>query len=158
VLPLHISNRTNTWWKVACAAIIGLCAGLVLHNTSSFFFVLLGLNTAEERQKLVDQYYQKQFQKPRFSLDESRTSSAYDDRLESASFSGDNLDKYGLSSLDKSWPRSSRSRANESMDVNDAFGRRRKLVRTPEFQSRSRRKIGFMAQTIHEESSESDSL
>ncbi|KAI0398210.1 hypothetical protein F5Y17DRAFT_454214 [Xylariaceae sp. FL0594] len=139
---------------VACAAIIGLCAGFLLHSTSSFFFVLLGLNTAERRQKLVDQYYEEGVKRSRLSLGSGSTST-YDDTLESPSFSSDSWKK---SLGGKSWPRSGKQRASDSIDFNDVYGRRRKLVRTAELQSRGGQRIGFMAPTIHEESSESDSF
>ncbi|KAI0547265.1 hypothetical protein F4679DRAFT_586660 [Xylaria curta] len=122
---------------LACAAIIGICAGCMLHGTSSFIFVLLGMDTASERQKWRDQ------QRQRFSY-ASRSSVEKEDR-----------EYYEESSSSASWGQlERRQHVAAKVDPNDLFEKRWKLLRTPE-QPRRRRK-GLLAQTIHEESSESD--
>ncbi|KAI1736194.1 hypothetical protein F4680DRAFT_452200 [Xylaria scruposa] len=123
--------------KLACAAIIGICAGCILHGTSSFIFVLLGMDTASERQKWKDQ------QRQRF-LYTSRSSVEKEDK-----------EYYEESSSSASWGQlERRQHAAAKLDPNELFEKRWKLLRTPE-QPRRRRK-GLLAQTIHEESSESD--
>ncbi|KAI3323155.1 hypothetical protein HD806DRAFT_102459 [Xylariaceae sp. AK1471] len=139
---------------LACAALIGICAGFVLHGTSSFIFVLLGVDTASERLKLRDQQYRKQVHRSQFSLDDEEAKE-YDGELESASFSGDNSSKWERSSSSASWQHFGKTKDKMSIDPNDLFEKRWKLLRTPE-PPRRRRKGGLLAQTIHEESSESD--
>ncbi|TRX95310.1 hypothetical protein FHL15_003641 [Xylaria flabelliformis] len=123
--------------KLACATIIGICAGCMLHGTSSFLFVLLGMDTASERQRWRDQ------QRQRF-LYTSRSSVEKEDK-----------EYYEESSSSASWRQlERRQHVAAKVDPNDLFEKRWKLLRTPE-QPRRRRK-GLLAQTIHEESSESD--
>ncbi|KAI1814789.1 hypothetical protein GGS20DRAFT_383955 [Poronia punctata] len=142
---------------VACAALVGLCAGVVLHGTSSFFFVLFGLNTpaSDKQRKLGGRYFQNPPRSTQF-LRHQGWPRAYDPDSESASLSGEGLDRAGWSGLDIGWRRAPGPRDNERMDLVDAIGKQRVPLRTPDFQSRRRRKVGFMAPTIHEESSESD--
>ncbi|KAI0194073.1 hypothetical protein EV127DRAFT_234853 [Xylaria flabelliformis] len=122
---------------LACATIIGICAGCMLHGTSSFLFVLLGMDTASERQRWKDQ------ERQRF-LYTSRSSVEREDK-----------EYYEESSSSASWrPLERRQHVAAKVDPNDLFEKRWKLLRTPE-QPRRRRK-GLLAQTIHEESSESD--
>ncbi|KAI0120010.1 hypothetical protein GGR51DRAFT_495947 [Nemania sp. FL0031] len=124
---------------LACAAIIGICAGFMLHGTSSFIFVLLGLDSASERRKkLKDQQYSRLQHAPQFSRDDEEKE--YD----------------GESSLSGSWRRSEKRQPIPKIDPNDLFEQRWKLIRTPDQPRRRRR--GLIGQTIHEESSESDSL
>ncbi|KAI1129433.1 hypothetical protein F5Y10DRAFT_238238 [Nemania abortiva] len=125
----------------ACAAIIGVCAGFLLHSTSSFIFVLLGLDAASERRKkLKDQQYQRPQHTPQFSLDEEEGEEEYTQE----------------SSLSGSWRTSEKRQHVVKIDPNDLFEQRWKLIRTPDQPRRRRR--GLIGQTIHEESSESDSL
>ncbi|KAI1754454.1 hypothetical protein F4782DRAFT_31714 [Xylaria castorea] len=121
---------------LACATIIGICAGCMLHGTSSFIFVLLGMDTASERQKLRNQQRQR-------LLYTSRSSAEKEDK-----------EYYEESSSSASWRQFDKRQHVAKVDPNDLFEKRWKLLRTPE-QPRRRRK-GLLAQTIHEESSESD--
>ncbi|KAI0810762.1 hypothetical protein GGR55DRAFT_125989 [Xylaria sp. FL0064] len=124
---------------LACAAIIGVCAGFVLHGTSSFIFVLLGIDSASRQQKPRDHRYQRSVQTYQSSLDEEEKE--YD----------------GESSSSARWRRTDRSqKVTAEIKPNDLFEKQWKLVRAP-VQSRRRRK-GLLGQTIHEESSESDFL
>jgi hypothetical protein len=150
--PHHTNTRSTQ--QLACAALIGICAGLVLHGTSRFVFVLLGVDTASERQKLRDQQYRGRLHRSQFSLDGEDTQD-HDQEFESASFSGDSLTKWERSNSSASWQHVAKSKDKMSIDPNDLFEKRWKLLRTPE-QPRRRRKGGLLGQTIHEESSESD--
>ncbi|KAI0490768.1 hypothetical protein F4859DRAFT_21523 [Xylaria cf. heliscus] len=123
---------------LACATIIGVCAGCMLHGTSSFIFVLLGMDTASEQQKLRDQQRQRQGR-------------LYTSRL---SLEEEDKEYYEESSSSASWRHLDKRQHVAKADLNDLFEKRWKLLRTPE-QPRRRRK-GLLAQTIHEESSESD--
>ncbi|KAI0434659.1 hypothetical protein F5Y09DRAFT_214712 [Xylaria sp. FL1042] len=124
---------------LACAAIIGVCAGFVLHGTSSFIFVLLGIDSTSRQPKPRDQQYQRSVQTYQSSLEEEEKE--YDEE----------------SSSSARWQRSDRrQKVTSEINPNDLFEKRWKLVRAP-VQSRRRRK-GLLGQTIHEESSESDFL
>ncbi|TGJ86487.1 hypothetical protein E0Z10_g2328 [Xylaria hypoxylon] len=123
----------------ACAAIIGACAGFVLHGTSSFIFVLLGIDTASERQRLRDQQHQRSLHTYQLPLDKKEKKEYDEESISSAS-----------------WRRFNRRQTATEIDPNDLFEKQWKLLRTPE-QPRRRRK-GLLGQTIHEESSESDFL
>ncbi|KAI1284602.1 hypothetical protein F5Y07DRAFT_9224 [Xylaria sp. FL0933] len=124
---------------LACAAIIGVCAGFVLHGTSSFIFVLLGIDSASRQQKPRDPRYQRSVQTYQSSLDEEEKE--YDEE----------------SSSSARWRRpDKRQKVTAEINPNDLFEKQWKLVRAP-VQSRRRRK-GLLGQTIHEESSESDFL
>ncbi|KAI1429502.1 hypothetical protein F5Y12DRAFT_407456 [Xylaria sp. FL1777] len=120
---------------LACAAIIGVCAGFVLHGTSSFAFVLLGIDATSGPQKL--QHYQRSMHTYQSSLDE-REEKEYDEESTSSS----------------RWQRSERRQHSPEINPSDLFEKQWKLVRSP-MQPRRRRK-GLLGQTIHEESSESD--
>lgn len=113
----------------------------MLYGTSRFIFVLLGLDTTSERRYLNDQQDQQRQPQhtPQLSLDE-------DD------------EKYYEegSSLSGSWRRSDKRQPVAKIDTNNLFEQRWKLIRTAEQPRRRRR--GLIGQTIHEESSESDSL
>ncbi|KAI0457860.1 hypothetical protein F5B21DRAFT_53873 [Xylaria acuta] len=122
---------------LACATIIGICVGCMLHGTSSFIFVLLGMDTASEQRKLGSQQHQRLLYTSRSSVDEEVDKEHYEESSSSASRR-----------------RFDRRQHAAKVDPNDLFEKRWKLLRTPE-QIRRRRK-GLLAQTIHEESSESD--
>ncbi|KAI0422102.1 hypothetical protein F5X98DRAFT_192999 [Xylaria grammica] len=125
---------------LACATIIGVCAGFVLHGTSNFIFVLLGMDsTTSERQKLRDQQHQRPLHTHQLPLDREE-GKEYDEE----------------SSSSASWRRIKRKQNATKIDPNDLFEKKWKLLRTSE-QPRRRRK-GLLGQTIHEESSESDFL
>ncbi|KAI1331945.1 hypothetical protein F5Y16DRAFT_209744 [Xylariaceae sp. FL0255] len=55
---------------LACAAFIGLCAGALLHGTSSFIFILLGVDTASQHKKQRAELYHRQLQSLSLSADE----------------------------------------------------------------------------------------
>ncbi|KAJ2974940.1 hypothetical protein NUW58_g8497 [Xylaria curta] len=153
LLGLELRERPRpTWFKVmrkanlslsqylyiylACGAIIGACAGFMLHGTSSFIFVLLGMDTASEQRKLRSQQYPRSLPTSEFSL------------------VGDDKDRNEDSGSSTSWRRLDGKQHVTEVDPTDLFEKRWKLLRTPE-QPRRRRK-SLLAQTIHEESSESD--
>ncbi|KAI0540927.1 hypothetical protein GGR58DRAFT_70013 [Xylaria digitata] len=121
---------------LACATIIGVCAGFVLHGTSSFIFVLLGIDAASERRKLRAQH-QRSLHTYQHPLDK-KEKKEYDDESTSSA----------------SWRRSNRRQSATKADQNDIFEKQWKLLRTPE--PPRRRRNGLLGQTIHEESSESD--
>ncbi|KAI0199037.1 hypothetical protein F4808DRAFT_227021 [Astrocystis sublimbata] len=127
---------------LACATIIGICAGCMLHGTSSLLFILLGMDTASEREKMRSkQLHQPTWTPSVASVDEDEHGRAYFDESSSSA---------SLQRLDKK-----RHVTKISTDQRDLFERRWKLLRAPEQQPRRRRK-GLLSQTIHEESSESD--
>ncbi|KAI0913363.1 hypothetical protein F4824DRAFT_171628 [Ustulina deusta] len=124
---------------LACAAIIGVCAGFVLHGASSFIFVLLGIDTGPRRYKPREHQYQRSLDTYQSSLDDEEEKE-YDEE----------------SSSSARWQRPEKRQNATEMNPNDLFEKQWKLVRTP-VQPRRRRK-GLLGQTIHEESSESDFL
>ncbi|KAI1180913.1 hypothetical protein F4777DRAFT_527469 [Nemania sp. FL0916] len=120
---------------LACAAIIGVCAGCMLHGTSSAIFVLLGYTTPGRR-KLGDQYPELPPTSRPLLDDEVQRE---DGKELSRSPSGSSYD---------------RRHVVTKVDTEDLFEKRWKLLRSPEQPRRRRR--GLIGQTIHEESSESD--
>ncbi|KAI1433508.1 hypothetical protein GGR50DRAFT_498676 [Xylaria sp. CBS 124048] len=123
--------------KLACAAIIGVCAGFILHTTSSFIFALFGLDTVPKRRELIEKLDRGQLSTPPYSPDEE-TDRAYD-YVSSSGPSGQHLDT---------------GKAIARVHPNDLFEERWRQIQMSE-QPRRRRK-GLLGQTIHEESSESD--
>ncbi|KAI0408128.1 hypothetical protein F4802DRAFT_451715 [Xylaria palmicola] len=119
---------------LACAAAIGVCAGFMLHGTSSFIFVLLGINTSSEPSAPKVQQHRPSLYASRSSPEEDRK---YDEES-SPNTSGAHLGRKHVTKIEQ----------------NDLFEKRWKLLRSPEQPSRTRK--GLLAQTIHEESSESD--
>ncbi|KAI8633162.1 hypothetical protein F5Y19DRAFT_292018 [Xylariaceae sp. FL1651] len=141
--------------KVACAAIIGICAGCVLYGTSSFVFVMLGLDAASQREKMGHERYQRQLQGLRFPLGDEEDEEHHDE-LEPRSFSRNSLakTKLAMSSSSAGWRHFGKVKEDIKIDPNDLFEKRWKSLQTPE--PPRRRRKGLLAQTIHEESSESD--
>ncbi|KAI1365368.1 hypothetical protein F5Y08DRAFT_179416 [Xylaria arbuscula] len=121
---------------LACAIIIGSCAGCVLHSTFSFIAILFGWDGASERRKRRDQQYL-----------ESRHPSAIAHEDDENEYNDD-------SSSSPKWQRSDTKESPGELDPNELFEKQWKLVRRP-IQPGRRRK-GLLGQTIHEESSESD--
>ncbi|KAI1188822.1 hypothetical protein F5B17DRAFT_244919 [Nemania serpens] len=120
----------------ACAAIIGICAGFMLHGTSGFIFLLLGIDTASERRKLKAQD-QRLVRAPQLSPGEGYDKE-YDDEL-SPSATRRRLD---------------RRQPVTEIDPTELFEKRWKPLRTLKQPRRGRK--GLIGQTIHEESSGSD--
>ncbi|KAK5630690.1 hypothetical protein RRF57_006405 [Xylaria bambusicola] len=95
--------------KLACAAVIGVCAGFLLHGTLSFMFVLLGWDAASERQSSLARGHKKE--------------NEYGDGSNS-SVRGHRSNKRGNS---------------VEINPNDLFEEQWKLVRTPVQQRRRRK-------------------
>ncbi|KAI0897919.1 hypothetical protein F4806DRAFT_382318 [Annulohypoxylon nitens] len=119
---------------LACAAVIGICAGCVLHGTSSFIFVSLGVDTSQDRE-LVDELDSLWNDDPDFGMSSSGTRSER---------SSGRLSRPGISS------RRVRSK-QEKDDAYEMFERQWERLRPSEKPKRRRR--GLLSQTIHEESS-----
>lgn len=94
------------------------------------------MDTSSEQQKPRNQQHQRLLYTPRSSLEE------------------EDKEFYEESSSSASWRRFSKRQHVAKVDPNDLFEKRWKLLRTPEHPRRRRK--GLLAQTIHEESSESD--
>lgn len=111
----------------------------MMHGTSSFLFVLLGIDTASERRRLRDEQREMPLHTPQSSLN------------------GETLVEYdkGSSPSAIGW-RFDRRHHIARIDSSDLLEEERRFLRARE-QPRSRRK-GLLEQTIHEESSESDFL
>ncbi|KAI1310078.1 hypothetical protein F5Y03DRAFT_48949 [Xylaria venustula] len=123
---------------LACATMIGVCTGFALHGTSSFLFVLLGIDTPSKQRKPRSQQYQDSTHMYQSSFDEE---------------GGKEHDEGSTSS--SRWKRpNGRQTVTTGLNPNDLFEKQWKIVRSP-MHSRRRRK-GLLGQTIHEESSESD--
>lgn len=119
--------------QLACAALIGICAGLVLHGTSSFVFVLLGVDASQKPSS--------DRELPALDDEEEQDWDESDTRL------GDSSSRVSTTSF---FSRRSVSK-KEKDDTNDMFEKQWKLLRPSEKPKRRRR--GLLAQTIHEESS-----
>ncbi|KAI1117333.1 hypothetical protein F5Y14DRAFT_380242 [Nemania sp. NC0429] len=124
---------------LACAAIIGFCAGFVLHGTSGFIFVLLGVDAASEQRKRRDQD-QRLVHAPPLSPDVGYEMEEYDEES-TPSMTRRRLD---------------RRRHAAEIDADELFGKRWSPLRTLKQPRRARK--GLIGQTIHEESSGSDIL
>ncbi|KAI1505889.1 hypothetical protein F5X99DRAFT_174353 [Biscogniauxia marginata] len=177
---------------LACAAIIGICAGCMLHGTSSFLFVLLGVDSATQQQRqrlrLAERRQHKQQQQQRLppldEADEDGVEEEDDDEDEgqldefgdsNSNFSGESSVRQYSSSLSSGRAGKQKSRGDPLLSdkpsgrsrrmgggaedprldaAAELFENRWKLLRSSEKPRRRRR--GLLAQTIHEESSESD--
>ncbi|KAI0012793.1 hypothetical protein F4779DRAFT_566868 [Xylariaceae sp. FL0662B] len=126
---------------LACAVIIGICAGCILHGTSSFIFVLLGVDGSRQRGLERRKYRQ--------SLLKSEDGEA--DEPQSATWSPGSSSR---SSLPTIISRHAKSRKEASMDEEELFEKQWKLLRSTE--KPGRRRNGLISQTILEETSESD--
>lgn len=110
----------------------------MLHGTSGFIFVLLGIDTASERRKLRGQDQRIVHTSP-LSPDEGYEKE-YDEEL----------------SPSATRRRFDRRQPVTEIDPNDLLGKRWKPLRTLKQPRRGRK--GLIGQTIHEESSGSDLL
>ncbi|KAI2473792.1 hypothetical protein F4781DRAFT_3034 [Annulohypoxylon bovei var. microspora] len=123
---------------LACAAVIGICAGCLLHGTSSFIFVTLGVDTSQDQ----DEDYRGSNlasygdDEQDFDLAESGTRSEE---------SSGRLLGSGVSS------RRAKVKQESKDDANENFEKRWKQLRSTDKPRRRRR--GLLSQTIHEESS-----
>ncbi|KAI1632610.1 hypothetical protein F4809DRAFT_81638 [Biscogniauxia mediterranea] len=156
----------------ACAAFIGICAGCMLHGTSSFIFVLLGVDSATQQQQqrlraaAERRQQQQQQQLSRLPpLDEADEEGEEEDDDEdegqqdefgdsNSNFSGDSSSRQYSSSLSSSRAGKQPLRLDDDPLASEMFEDRWKLLRSTEKPRRRRR--GLLSQTIHEESSESD--
>ncbi|KAI2623247.1 hypothetical protein GGR54DRAFT_638486 [Hypoxylon sp. NC1633] len=126
-----LAKLKNIYVYLACAAIVGICAGAMLHGTSSFIFVSLGVDASQKQESplLIDE-------------DQDLYDTGYGTRSEDSS---SRLSASGVTS------RRGNSKQDPNDDAYDMFEKQWKLVRSPEKPRRRRR--GLLAQTIHEESS-----
>ncbi|KAI1407430.1 hypothetical protein F5Y13DRAFT_126901 [Hypoxylon sp. FL1857] len=125
---------------LACAAIVGICAGCVLHGTSSFIFVSLGVDSSQKRDS----------DRRRSKLPSLDDEPEYDE-LDSTTWSEDNSGRFPASGLSSRW---GSTRLETKDDTNEMFEKQWKQwkqLRSPEKPKRRRR--GLLSQTIHEESS-----
>ncbi|KAI1075265.1 hypothetical protein F5B20DRAFT_393892 [Whalleya microplaca] len=127
---------------LACAAIIGICAGCMLYGTSSSIFVLLGVDASQQRG----------LQRRKDRTLPLKVEGHESDELDSGAGSGDSSSRLSLPSITSQRAKSRKEMSN--MDANEQFEKQWKLLRSSE-KPRRRRK-GLLSQTIHEESSESD--
>ncbi|KAI1377324.1 hypothetical protein F4677DRAFT_52923 [Hypoxylon crocopeplum] len=121
---------------VACAAIIGICVGCILHETSSFIFVLLGVGAPQKRE-----------------LDHRRSKLPHldEEEFDDLGSTTQSEDSSSILSMANIISRRGKSKQGTNDDVYDLFEKQWKLVRSPEKPRKRRR--GLLAQTIHEESS-----
>ncbi|RYP73269.1 hypothetical protein DL771_003698 [Monosporascus sp. 5C6A] len=150
----------------ACAALIGVLAGCVLHGTSSFIFVLLGIDSSSE-QKQQQQAEERERRRRRqlglggFDEEEDVEEEEYGEEqsieMSSGLWSGDSSTTMGMPSSVSSRRRPARAAEKEpALDHRGLLESQWKLLRATD-KPRRRRK-GLLSQTIHEESSESGSL
>ncbi|KAI4865354.1 hypothetical protein F4820DRAFT_300890 [Hypoxylon rubiginosum] len=125
---------------LACAALIGICAGCMLHGTSNVIFVLLGVDASSQKRRLE----QDGSELPLLEDEEQDY-----DELDSGARSGDSSSWVSTSSL-TSTPRPPKSKKTKD-SAHDMLEKQWKLLRSSEKPKRRRR--GLLAQTIHEESS-----
>ncbi|KAI0379989.1 hypothetical protein F5Y04DRAFT_111917 [Hypomontagnella monticulosa] len=123
---------------LACAAIIGICAGFILRGTSSFIFVSLGIDPTSQKVKEYDQ----RTKLPPTDDDQDFYEPESGTRSEDSS---SRLSIPGMSS------RRARIKRETKDDAYEMFEKQWKLLRSTEKPRRRRR--GLLSQTIHEESS-----
>ncbi|KAI5862864.1 hypothetical protein GGS23DRAFT_72237 [Durotheca rogersii] len=117
---------------LACAAIIGICAGCMLHGTSSFIFVLLGIDASQQH---------------RSGRRRARLPPVADEDEE----------LYGLestpskSSVGGMAPRRGKPKREADDDTRESLRQQWKLPRPSKIPGQQRR--GLISQTIYEESS-----
>ncbi|KAI0129247.1 hypothetical protein F4776DRAFT_628105 [Hypoxylon sp. NC0597] len=121
--------------QLACATIVGIFAGCVLHGTSNFIFISLGVDASQKR-------------------DSDRRRSklpSLDDEPESITWSEDTSSRLSTSSVSTRW---GKTKQEPKDDVHEMFEKQWKQwqqLRSSEKPKRRRR--GLLSQTIHEESS-----
>lgn len=112
----------------------------MLHETSNFIFVTLGVDTSSEEQRKLVRYRSK-----------LPSSSAEEQDLDRPGFKTQSEDSSGRQSASSGPSRRGKPRQEIKDDVFEAFERKWKVSRSPEKPKRRRR--GLLSQTIHEESS-----
>ncbi|RYP29898.1 hypothetical protein DL767_006497 [Monosporascus sp. MG133] len=150
----------------ACAALIGVLAGCVLHGTSSFIFVLLGIDSSSQQNQQQqaeegERRHRRQQGLGGFDeeddLEEEEDGEEQSIEMSSGLWSGDSSTTMGMPSSVSSRRRTARGTEREPvLDHRGLLDSQWKLLRATEKPRRRRR--GLLSQTIHEESSESDSL
>ncbi|RYP47685.1 hypothetical protein DL769_011292 [Monosporascus sp. CRB-8-3] len=149
----------------ACAALIGVLAGCALHGTSSFIFVLLGIDSSsqqKQQQQAEERERRRRRQQGLGGFDEEDVEEGEDEEeqsfeMSSGLWSGDSSTTMGMPSSASSRRRPARGAEKEpALDHRGLLDSQWKLLRATEKPRRRRR--GLLSQTIHEESSESDSL
>ncbi|KAI1391122.1 uncharacterized protein F4822DRAFT_395621 [Hypoxylon trugodes] len=123
---------------LAYAAIIGICAGFLLHGTSSFIFVSLGVDASQKRAR--DQQ--------RSELSPLDDEEHYLDEPESGTRSEDSS---GRLSGARDGSKRTKTKREPKEDAYGMFEKKWKSLSSSERPRRRRR--GLLAQTIHEESS-----
>ncbi|KAI1462232.1 hypothetical protein F4805DRAFT_125397 [Annulohypoxylon moriforme] len=122
---------------LACAAVIGICAGCVLHGTSSFIFVSLGVDTSRDQ----DSDYRG-----------SNLAGFSDDELDFDMPESGTRSEGSSGRLSGSGVSSRRVKSKQEKDAAyEMFERQWERLRPSEKPKRRRR--GLLSQTIHEESS-----
>ena len=168
--PLYRVTRDTNYVQIACAAIIGVIAGLILQSSSQQIFMLFGIHSTQERRKQIDRLLADRL------ASEGRKGKhlphAETDSLASEpSYSGGECSSL-FSTTDSpiaNWRRNllMSSGTTGGQDVAELYENRWRQwtnsgsggsakSSTPSVPRKKTR--GLLAQTIHEESSESDSL
>lgn len=135
----------------ACAAIIGFCAAAMLHGTSSMLFLLLGMHPSQQPKEASP-------------LAVPRTSSEDPSEAESFGFTwsgGESSSRISSESLSmrRKKERFGGKDALRRFENSELYENQWNLLSRSALSPQPRRKTkGLLAQTIHEESSESDSL
>ncbi|KAI1765590.1 hypothetical protein GGR53DRAFT_465239 [Hypoxylon sp. FL1150] len=124
--------------QLACAALIGIFAGCMLHGTSSFIFVLLGVDASQKQHSERD----------RSELPLEDDEQDYDE-LDSGTRSGDSTSWLSTTTLTSN-PRPLKLKETQD-SAQDMLDKQWKLLRSSEKPRKRRR--GLLAQTIYEESS-----
>lgn len=153
----------NQTLQLAYAAIIGILAGCVLHGTSNLIFVLLGVDSSSTAAEQKNRHGGGSSRRRRLaagSEDEDGGGMRGDrSSIELEFWSGDTTTT-STSTTSAADSRRSTTKGQQqkepALDYGELFDSKWKLLRASEKPRRRRR--GLLAQTIHEESSESDSL
>ncbi|RYP25899.1 hypothetical protein DL768_011663 [Monosporascus sp. mg162] len=150
----------------ACAALIGVLAGCLLHGTSSLIFVLLGIDSSSQQKQQQQAEERERRRRRRQGLggfDEEDGVEEEDDgeeqsiEMSSGLWSGDSSTIVDMPPSVSSRRRLARGPEKEpALDHRGLLDSQWKLLRATEKPRRRRR--GLLSQTIHEESSESESL
>ncbi|KAI0840166.1 hypothetical protein F5Y06DRAFT_263856 [Hypoxylon sp. FL0890] len=125
---------------LACAAIVGICAGCVLYGTSSFIFISLGVDSSQNRDS------DRQISRHPSLDDEPEY-----DELESTNWSEDTSGRLSASGLTSRWGIPRRETKDDTHEMFEKQWKHWKQLRSSEKPRRRRR--GLLSQTIHEESS-----
>ncbi|KAL7625482.1 hypothetical protein AAE478_004702 [Parahypoxylon ruwenzoriense] len=123
---------------LACAAIIGVCAGCMLHGTSRFVFVLLGANTSHRQNSR-----QQRSKLPPLDDDDWNF-----DEPESRTQSEGSSSRLSIGSMPSQYAKPKKETEDATYE---SFQKQWKWLKSSEKPKRRRR--GLLSQTIHEESS-----